>query len=90
MEYVTELSTQPRMRYTAPRSMKNVGNDEGRRRGGGKRSHLVWCREPVTQSDPGDPEHHTLSPPSGEHVGENTPTYGLPRTAAKERGVAWV
>ena len=60
------------------------------------RSHLQrgsevaspWCREPVNQSDPGDPEHHRLLPPSGEHAEESPSIYGSPRTAAGRMHVA--
>lgn len=55
----------------APHSMKTAVVVEVTIAAGAERSHILWCREPVEKSDPGDPEHHRLLPPSGEHAEES-------------------
>src|SRR5579872_5145875 len=58
----------PQGSATQDESSKKGGNNELRR---GRKVAPLWCREPVKESDPGDPEHHRLLPPSGEHAEES-------------------
>ena len=60
--------------------MVPAGTTTKHERGGEVRKHTLrrgtevealWCSEPVKESDPGDPEHHQMLPPSGEHAEEN-------------------
>ena len=75
------------MPRTAPHRMKNVAAANEADAAAEKRPKTTWCWEPVEQSDPGDPEHQTLSPPSGEHVGEITLNT---RVATSRREGGWL